>query len=92
MVLKFLFISPHVHTVPITLDFQQSNYSVNESEGSVSVCVEVTDGIVGGRTFQITLDSVAGDAQGKQNQNIHAFSTCMAYRPAIKLTYLEPLT
>ena len=59
------FIPPHTDT--ITLEFQQSNYSVVESEGSVSVCVEVINGTVGARTLQITLDTLAGDAQGEQN-------------------------
>ena len=57
------FIPPHTDT--IILEFQQSNYSVVESGGSVSVCVEVIHGIVGARTLQITLDTLAGDAQGE---------------------------
>lgn len=51
-----------VYAVPVVLGFEQSSYTVREMDGSVILCVNVTEPAVLRREVTLTVVSIPGTA------------------------------
>ena len=57
--------------LPVSIDLQQSYYSVEEAGGSLEVCTEVTSGSLAGRSFLFNYTTIEGTALGKLACQLH---------------------